>query len=136
MPFIQWTPEMSVGVPSLDKDHQRLIEILNHLSLSIRENKSKETLGEIIDNLVAYTLYHFKREEDLFLQTAYPDSAAHVKEHHELKRRIDELKAEHRFGASTELAAKVMAFVTSWLMNHVIGTDKKFTEHFRAHGIS
>ncbi len=135
MPFLEWTPEMSVGVDSIDKDHQHLVGILNRLGTALRENKDQQMLGDILNDLISYTSYHFKREEELFAQTAYPAAAAHIKEHYELTRRTNELQAEYRFGATQELAAKVLAFVTSWFMNHVIVSDKKFSEHFKSCGI-
>ena len=135
MPLIQWTQEFSVGVSSLDEEHKKLIAILNELGHAIKENNGKDVLGKIIDKLLAYTATHFKHEEDLFYQTSYPDAAAHRKEHEELTRSVNDIQAEFRFGATNELASKVLAFVTSWITNHVMISDKKFTAHLNANGI-
>lgn len=126
---------MSVGVAELDEEHKQLAAMLNELGHAVNENHGEDILEKILSELIAYKEKHFKHEEDLFHQTGYPDAQAHIQEHKELTRGIENLQAECRLGPTSLLASKVLAFVTSWLMNHLIGTDKKFTAHLNANGI-
>lgn len=38
-------------------------------------------MGAIINNLIKYTVTHFKAEEDLFAKYGYPDTQKHKNEH-------------------------------------------------------
>jgi hemerythrin len=135
MPLVQWSDKISVGVGMLDDDHRRLVEILNDCYDAVLKERKPEVLGDIMDSLIAYANTHFKREEDLFEETAYPDAVIHKKNHQEALRRLIEIQSKFRAGASVSLCNELLQFLADWLANHVIGMDQKYTKHLNAHGI-
>jgi hemerythrin-like metal-binding protein len=130
-----WTEEMSVGVKVLDDDHKNLIEMLNQLNDGILAGKGRETLGVVIEKLLEYTNFHFAREERLFIETGYPGGAAHKEEHESLSRRVKNLQSRFESGQSLEVSMETMAFLKSWLTNHIQGSDQKYGPHLNAKGI-
>ena len=135
MPLMTWTEEMSVSVKILDEDHKTLIALLNELNDGIEANRARATLESVIEKLSTYTRIHFAREERMFAQTGYSDGPAHKAEHALLARRVMNLQARFESGQSRELGMETMAFLKSWLTDHIMGSDQKYAPHLNAKGI-
>ena len=105
---IQWKEEYSVGIESLDNDHKKLISLLNHFTTAYDYAMSEEFEREALNDLINYTKYHFDREEKLLEQHDYPNLVAH--------------KAQHK-----QMIKQVERFM-DWLINHINGTDKEYSE--------
>ena len=69
MPFAEWSDEFSVGVEKIDRDHKRLLALLNELHDALEAGERPEVTGKVLDGLVLYVGYHFAHEEALFLRT-------------------------------------------------------------------
>ena len=74
MPLMEWTDKLSVGVPSIDAQHKKLVSMANTLYDAMKAGHGKEILDETLAGLINYTVTHFKYEEKLFAQTGYPAS--------------------------------------------------------------
>ncbi|NLX27089.1 MAG: bacteriohemerythrin [Lentisphaerae bacterium] len=81
MAILQWTNELSVGVEEIDRQHQKMIEIINKLETPMAQEKEKEVLFGVIKELMAYAKIHFKTEEQYFEQFGYEDSNVHKAQH-------------------------------------------------------
>ncbi len=135
MPLLQWNEKLSVGVASIDADHQRLISMINDLYDGVVAGHGMDVLGRVLDGLIGYTAEHFAREERFFAQTGYPDAVAHKKEHEDLVRQVLDVQAKYRAGTAGTLSLEVLNFLKSWLVRHIQGSDKKYTPHLVAKGI-
>lgn len=135
MPLMTWTEEMSVKVKVLDDDHKTLIDMLNELNDGIETSRARASLEGVIEKLSNYTRVHFAREERLFAQTGYAEGAAHKAEHTLLARRVMNLQARFEAGQSREVGIETMAFLKSWLTDHIMGSDQKYGPHLNAKGI-
>ena len=135
MPLMTWTEEMSVKVKVLDDDHKTLIDMLNELNDGIEASRARAALESVIEKLSNYTRIHFAREERMFAQTDYAEGAAHKAEHALLARRVMNLQARFESGQSKELGLETMAFLKSWLTDHIMGSDQKYGPHLNAKGI-
>lgn len=136
MTLMTWTPELSVGIDSIDTQHKKLIDMLNALYDGMQAKKSRETLGPVLKDLIDYTVTHFKYEEDLFQKTGYADMAAHKQEHEKLKMQVVDIHKRFQESVSGAISLEVMNFLRSWLTNHIKGTDKRYTDHLKANGIT
>ena len=54
-----------VGVASMDSQHKQWITLINRLYASITQGDAAKTVGTILKDLLDYTDYHFKAEEEL-----------------------------------------------------------------------
>jgi hemerythrin len=135
MPLLDWNDRMSVGVSVIDAEHKTLVTMLNALHDGMQAGKAKETLGKVLDELIAYTASHFAHEERLFAQTGYPAADAHAAEHKALTKQALDVQAKYKAGATTVLSMEVINFLRNWLVNHIQGSDKKYGPHLNAKGI-
>lgn len=134
MALISWTDRLLTNVKACDDQHKRLVSLVNDLHDAMTAGKGKDVLGKILGELVSYTDYHFKTEEQLFDRYSYPDAPKHKKEHQELTRKAKELKTRFEKGEVT-ISIEVMNFLSNWLKDHIMGSDKKYGPFLNDKGV-
>jgi len=130
-----WNDSFSVGIPSIDQQHKKLIDLINELHDGIAANHAKEQLGHVLEGLIQYTASHFKYEEKFFVQTHYAQTEAHKKEHDDLTKQVLDVQKRFKSGETGTLSMEVMNFLKRWLITHIQGSDKKYGPHLAANGI-
>ncbi len=135
MPLMNWTNDLSVGVPSIDDEHKKLVGMLNELYDAMHAGHAKDVLSKILDDMIAYTAAHFKHEEELFKRTGYPHAAAHKAEHDALTKQVLAVREKYAQARTTQLSMEVMTFLKSWLNGHIRESDMDYAEHFIAKGV-
>ena len=106
MSIIQWTPDFSVGVESIDTDHKVLISLINQLDDAILGGEPKQTVSRVLDALSDYTNYHFAREELLMRACAYPDIEAHARTHATLRAQVHDIRNRYRRNPEIDTRAR------------------------------
>ena len=134
MALINWNENMSVDVEKIDQQHQKLVAMINDLNDAMKQRRGNETIGQIVGGLMGYTATHFKTEETYFDQFGYPEADQHKKEHTEFVQKVSEFK-DGFDGGKLGLSIEVIQFLSNWLKNHIMGTDKKYTQFFKANGL-
>lgn len=127
MAAIHWTNAMSVGVARLDRDHQTLLELINRIATADDGVATRtRIIPEVLVTLTAYTVFHFKREEQVMAAVGYPDLDAHQEEHWALTREVDLL--HRRFSKNPEAISReeILGFLTTWLSHHILLQDMAY----------
>lgn len=123
-----WDDSYSLGIPLLDKEHKKLLNLLNNFLSSIHTKDEKSTIKSTFDKLLEYTHEHFTNEEAFMAKYNYPDLKDHKKEHIKLTKEAIQLNENKNYVFSDNIAD----FLISWLTNHIFGTDKKYAEYILA----
>lgn len=126
--FIEWKSDMSVGHPELDRDHQRLIGILNNLGVNM-ELGNRNIVEFILDDLTHYVQEHFRREERHLESIGFPELVRHRAIHEGISGRIEDAKWQYFQGFSATLQHQLLAFLTTWLNNHILVEDMRYSVH-------
>lgn len=134
MPLITWDESFSVNVRELDEEHKRFAAMLNDLNQAMKDGHEKDALESTLVDLIGYAATHFRAEERYFDLFGYPDTENHKKEH------ADFLKSTAAFidkfeKGETALTDEVMYFLGKWLVGHILGVDKHYSEFFNEHGL-
>lgn len=132
--LITWSDRYSVGIPRIDAQHQRLVDLINELHAAMLAGQGSAALGKILDGLVAYTLSHFTTEEALMKGAAYPGYGQHKAEHDKLTAQAKLLQEKARTANAT-LTLDVATFLQRWLIDHIADLDKKYSTHLIAAGV-
>ncbi|MEE9357748.1 MAG: hemerythrin domain-containing protein [Sedimenticolaceae bacterium] len=74
----------SVGIESMDKDHKKLLNLINNLSACILCTTGEEFERHNLSELIAYTRNHLKAAEDLLQTNGYPDYEGHKAQHDQM----------------------------------------------------
>ena len=134
MALMEWDSSFSVNVSEIDAQHQNLIHMLNTLNDAMKERKGKEVMGDIIAGLIDYAATHFATEEKYFDRFSFTGAFAHKAEHKKFANRVLEFK--QGFDANElMLSLDVLDFLKTWLVNHIKGTDKKYSKCFNENGL-
>lgn len=134
MPFITWEDSMSVNVKEIDDQHKKLISLINELHEWKETGERKDILGDVLEELINYTRYHFSAEERRMKQFSYIGYLEHKRQHDDLTDKVMSLKDKHDKEGSA-IAVEVSSFLKDWLTNHILGTDKKYSAFFNSKGI-
>jgi len=124
---LPWKAKYSVHVKSIDDQHKELVRLINELNNAMLYEKGRNEIARILKGLVDYTVLHFDYEEKLMKQCNYPDFDNHKKMHIKLVSTVQEFKRDFDSGEK-ELSKDVMEFLKSWLVEHIMGTDQKYSE--------
>ncbi len=134
MTLITWSPAISVNIKEIDKQHQKLIEILNKLHDSMKEGKSDDVIHPTLVELAEYSIVHFAVEEKYFKEFNYPDAESHICEHEEFVAKIEDFLKQYD-AQRAFITIDLMHFIADWVMNHVKCTDKKYSKFFNDNGL-
>lgn len=134
MPIIDWSESYSVKIAEIDRQHQKLIAMINDLNDAMKEGKGKNVLGKIISGLASYTKTHFKTEERYFDRYNYPGTETHKKEHEKFVQTVRNFQQEFENG-QIMLTIDVMSFLSDWLVKHIKGSDQKYSQFLNEKGL-
>jgi methyl-accepting chemotaxis protein len=132
--LIKWGPQYMLGIDEVDNQHKRLADLINKLHSVMKERKSNSETGKILNELVEYAKVHFNDEENLQKQANYPDYENHKQTHVNLVEKIVHFQKEFHQG-NTMLSMEIMNFLKDWLINHILGIDKKYVPYMKKAGI-
>jgi len=132
MAFMQWSPEMSVGLPELDEDHRYLIKIINDLSNAVAASgdvKNADVLRQSLRGLQRYAEFHFAREEGVMRACGYEPLGRHQEEHRSFADRMTALSksfADDESAAAAEINAELLDYLKDWLIHHIMIVDMSY----------
>jgi hemerythrin-like metal-binding protein len=132
--YLLWKDEYSVGIDSIDQQHKKLINLINHLQTAIDYSTGEEFERDALDELVDYTKTHFTYEEGLMRDNDYPDFAAHKEQHEKMFEKVREVLKEYEKDQDTAMSNAV-EYLKDWLINHINGTDKQYSSYLIGKGV-
>ena len=139
MALIEWDGSLTLGIAVIDRQHERLVAIINRLHDATMQGRGAAVVGEIMDELILYSATHFGMEEKYFAQFAYPDADEHKREHDALIEKVSAFAndLEHAQGGSRSVLVKeLLEFLKIWWRYHMMETDSKFVALFKARGLT
>jgi len=130
---IDWMDEYSVGIESIDEQHKKLINLINTLQTIVDYTTSEESERECLAAVVDYTKTHFVYEEELMRKYGYPDFEAHKAQHQKMIDKVNDLLAAYEKNPKSAMK-DALDFLKQWLIRHINGTDKQYSEFLLSKG--
>ncbi|MCW9024301.1 MAG: bacteriohemerythrin [Gammaproteobacteria bacterium] len=132
--FLQWKDEYSVGIESIDRDHKKLISLINQLQTAVDYSTDEEFEREALDAALDYTRHHFELEENMMSENGYPEYEAHKAEHQKMIDKVNTLMGSYAQNPHNTLH-DAQVFLKEWLIHHINGTDQKYSGFLRDKGV-
>jgi hemerythrin len=130
---VEWDEYLSVGVEKIDDQHKELFRRINVLMEAINEGNGANQLVDAINFLEEYTVTHFSDEEGFMKETSYAGFESHRKEHEKFCRDVIALKNRVMTEGTTKMnVLKTSQAMISWLVQHIMATDKALAAHLRS----
>jgi hemerythrin len=120
--MFEWKNEYSVGIGSIDAQHQNLFAIGRELYAAMSAGQGKARLSRILDRLVQYTSVHFAHEERLMRLNDYPDFLKHKCQHDAMAKQVLAFQADFENGR-VAMTVQLLQFLTDWLQKHIKVSD-------------
>jgi len=131
---VEWREEYSVGIEHIDNDHKKLISLLNNFTIAYDYAMSESFEKDALNELIGYTKYHFEREEKMMEDNDYPDVVAHKAQHKVMIEQVEKFVQLYN-NQGHDALDEISSFLSDWLINHINGTDKQYSEHLHNKGI-
>ena len=126
-----WNEHFNTGLITVDKQHKKLVDILNSLASHIAYNSSEDDLNTIFDELANYTIYHFETEENYFAVFNYKNKEEHINEHNTFRNFVNDIKKEDI--SNIEFDKKLFEFLNTWILHHIKEVDMKYVDFLKKH---
>jgi len=123
MKHIKWVDSYELGIPEIDIQHRVLFNIVKILIDSVENNREKEVIGGILEELGRYTVYHTVTEEGFF--GIGDNFKEHKLEHNKFKSDIAGFKAMYENQSDEEFCEMMLLYLESWIESHVTGMDRR-----------
>ncbi len=130
MALLVWVPELDTGIAEIDRQHRRIVDYINKL-YELRSSPVREALGDVIGEMIDYTVSHFVFEESLIESAGYMFAGPHKKVHELFTRRVIEMQT--RFDAGEDVAAELHGMLSRWLFNHIRNEDTGYVDSAKAY---
>ena len=123
----EWREEYSIGVDVIDKEHQRLFQIINKLFSFREEDKDNQWVcQEGIKYFKGHAVKHFADEEDYMKSIGYPELERHRSIHRSFRENtLPALEEEmERTGYSADALNHFLGVCAGWLIGHTLTEDQ------------
>ncbi len=123
MPIVSWSPDLVVGIDTLDADHRRLLETLNDVFDALLQGCGSSVTKKALQDLGTYVSDHFAREEAWMEEHALPEYEAHRKEHLALSEHILRLRHQNE-QYDEQTTVELLIVLRDWLLGHIAHSDR------------
>jgi hemerythrin-like metal-binding protein len=130
MDFITWNTSFSVGIQTIDREHEYLIGLINQLYRNIDLEKEPHKLLALIGSLINYTQYHFADEEEMLLTAHYPGFNEQHRAHEEFKLKIIQYRDRYESNPE-EIIPEMFTFLKGWWTQHIKVQDMAFANYLK-----
>lgn len=135
MAFFVWQNNFTFGIESIDGDHKKLVAMIDELYTAMSKGEAKAVIRDIVNDLVDYSVVHFRREEIYMKSVNYNDFDAHKAAHEAFIEKVETFREKLNSGKDN-ISIEVISFLREWLSGHILNTDKRFVPEFKKCGIN
>lgn len=124
MSLLQWKPEYSVGIDSMDAEHREMIDLINGVYAKLGESPDAQDIEGCLDDIFSTISLHFALEERLMRDNSYAEYEDHKENHEDLLDEIRELMDE--FVADPDSGSRLLERrLSNWFANHFATFDAR-----------
>jgi hemerythrin len=119
---------MSV-VPEIEQQHHALVSLINKLDDAVKNDEPLHRVEGIIDDVIAYSRFHFAAEERLMDLYQYPHVEAHKDKHKQLLHDAFKFKEKFRYIGKHEFADWLNHWPFAHILAHIVYADRQVEDH-------
>lgn len=132
MTLLQWKPEYSVGIESMDDEHRDMIELINLVYEQLGEHPDNDKIDSFLGDIFNSISMHFALEERIMQKANYYEYPAHKADHERLLDEIRDLMDS--FANDPEAGAReLQQGLSSWFSEHFSTFDARLHRRIGKH---
>jgi hemerythrin len=125
--FFSWSDAFSVHNKKMDSEHKQLINYVNGFYTAAEGGVHSDCMNAF-NEIVKFTTYHFKDEEQLMEAANYPLFSRHKMIHQQLISQVTEL-GKKLAASKPGVTDEIKVFLKTWLTAHIKGIDMQYSEY-------
>lgn len=130
MAYFEWADDLVIDHGPIDQDHQHLVELVNTLHTATSQGCGQDVVGQILEDLTAYTKGHLQREERLMAEVNFPQLEGHRHGHERFVADLEKIQRRFESGSITT-ASQLSALLRDWLSLHIRRSDRPLREYLQ-----
>jgi hemerythrin len=131
---IQWTEKFSVGFSEMDRQHKRLIAMINRLMNEPEAQTHSETISDLLTHMITYAREHFQDEETLMSKHGYPFKDHQEEQHRAFVKKTVDLCSAVEVGVDI-VPLVMLDYLKEWLVHHILEQDMRYKTFFLERGV-
>jgi diguanylate cyclase (GGDEF)-like protein/hemerythrin-like metal-binding protein/PAS domain S-box-containing protein len=121
-----------IGVEEIDEQHRQLVRMVNELNQDIAASAGNTArITRCFDELINFTVSHFKTEHRYMVDYGYAQTKAHDFEHGQLVSELSLILQTKRQDGDL----LVLQRIKDWLLNHILTADKALGHYLNEKGV-
>jgi len=132
------TADYLVGIPSIDIQHERYVELIKKLLLAYGEKTlTKSNIVDYIDEINVYALEHLDTEEALMRAEKYPFYEKHLEKHNIFRGMLDKFIEELEIGEIDidDYVNRLCDSLISWFKLELLRDDVLLARYLKKRGV-
>ena len=123
---IRWSSDLETGIRAIDLQHEELIGMLNELDAAHSGGCGQLVLGDVLQRLGTYVIFHFGTEESLMagLPNNETQSRQHRQEHAAFIEKLSGIRAQAQDDGTQTMEA-LIDYLNEWLYQHILKSDRE-----------
>lgn len=124
MALLQWKPEYSVGIESMDDEHRAMMALINDVYLSLEGESGEAEIDDGLGQIFNTISMHFALEERLMRDNDYAEFEAHKRDHEKLLDQMRDLMDSY-FDDPVIGANRLQEQLSEWFAGHFSSFDAR-----------
>jgi len=124
MSLLQWKPEYSVGIQSMDDEHREMIDLINSTYEKLKSDTDADQVEDCLGEILSTISMHFALEERIMRKAGYGEFQAHKDDHELLLDRLRDLMDDF-FVDPTNGSSRLEQSLSDWFAGHFSTFDAR-----------
>lgn len=120
-----WSPNLAVGNPDIDEQHQMLIGMIRELVEQIDAGAHRQGVMDALQGMLAYAATHFEDEEEIMEEAGFEGLERHEGLHAEFMWKAGDFGTQIQDDYA-KASREVLYFLLTWLVEHIQVEDRAF----------
>ncbi|WP_081608886.1 bacteriohemerythrin [Paramagnetospirillum caucaseum] len=125
---VQWGSQFSVGIVAIDEDHRKLFTMIDELRGMAVRQAHPDDIEFLLERMIDFAAYHFRREEALLEGNGYPEFSGHKANHDRFANEATAVLNDWRAGRRDGVTASFADSIEAWLVEHVMKEDMAYKD--------
>lgn len=126
---LDWSDDLSIGMPELDRQHQQLVALIKDMNLAIVDRMELAEVRGRLQRLFDYAMEEFSSEDTLLRQLDYPHAEQHAREHKGIIEDFNEIMDALDENAPMYPWVEAGLKLKTRLIDHFLSEVMQFREH-------
>lgn len=123
---MEWSPEYSVGIEEIDRQHKELLRLFAVIKNAIASDQGWSTIHYSLVEVKRFAHFHFQFEEALMRLYGFDGYEEHMAAHEKMLHTLESTAHESLQESTKE---EILKFLRDWLIDHIHGADRSYARH-------